>query len=1653
MMVENKGTIKEVVAFFIIFLMMFTFPISNTEAAPEPYQFENSIKSNTVDEFTGDMSMSLPLFTVPGRNGLDYPISLSYQAGIKLDQQASPVGLGWSVSTPAVTRQVNGVPDDIYSDTDNYYFYKNYPAVYPSAIYNQQWDEHNSAQYKASADFIKGSFISSTLSMYTGNANSLVSSIIGGYKLGKQFADSANALKNQQNSIRAIILGSSVSKKSVASKGKIYSDKDLAEDGDKQYFDYFKPDDYAFLTPSYTGRVLLKDNFGDDDEQLFMPTIYSGFHETGTNTGIEVGTVSSLMGGSSPDGISSSSLLIKTENNVYAIIDETLTSRLTGFLIVGPNGARYWFNDPIESYVESDSVENFLPSDIPAQALPDSDFSSFSWIDNFPGGYLISVPSTLYGDEQGRFGTAEAITEGYVTSWGLSKVEDGNRALNDRGNDVEFEYESILNSQGDGVFTVSNSKESMVGINYYDVDEDFSVTSSGHKMISRANMDIKLMKKVITETHYVEFEYDYVREDGKEAWTSSEYDLDGFPKLGRIVLYSDFDNGGSSDGIGGIPLEKYEFSYDEDYPLVVGAPDNPSGGGRLTLESLTYFVCDDVNSDSECVDSEWNPLPSINFEYANGDEPTEIDDYSCQVSEIEILEDITYQGNDYYCNDEDDICSDQGYDGYVDNTIRCERDYPYTTIHEIACYDEAEIPSSDVVHCTLNNNMLNGENIYVGHIEGKNPPYVKNAFDRWGYFSFPMNFPIWGRQDIHNLGIDDGADYHNYVPEAWSLTKVEWPNGGTTEWNYGYDKISYFNDYELPTYSSLTGGGLRVDSVVHSDGLGSSFKSNYRYGDVEGNYDSGIVLGFPSVPEMYSISYQKKLKLDVKSNYGRSLVKKIGDLQGGNNFNVYYPRVLSYLNDNMEGAGFTEKRYTTPLCDQDCPGSDSNIYDGVGRYTPDQIYPLYEWGDSSSEAGTVPHPSENSVGLDNIDFIPRVLNDYVDIMNLKEDAAYYVMSDEPGYLFFLKMYAGDDVYGDSSCKLETIFQHSGDIRPPFINVPCENDEDKYCSSISFSDIGYYHWDNNNDCYSPGALLVFCSASGNGQIGSGGEALNPYEDWVDGQDWKTVIEGFGNEGDGRFEWYEGNDNDNIPHFGDMDYYDECKPIFGGCAASSCKGDTLQQVKFGDYYVSHSSKPGGCYDEDEDLECDVAGDEVTKYLREYTFGLNYYSAMYSGDDFNNPVTWTRNDYMFNDVDTQEADFFIGNKLLSKTESMLDGMITKTVYGDCDGDLETDYSWDDGYRGFDPWTGVAKCISVEGSDGKVITTITNYAYDSGQFDDSSCGSSSFGKDCLNMLTLPYGTIVEDETTIDDNDFSVGYIGDYVSWTENMYSQGWCENDFFSSDSGCAHDAWLPSEVRSFLRDEGDIVRTISKQLAYDSYLNPLVSEAPHPTNPVGQGQRSYVFYGDNDQPCGTINGQGGIFVDSDYNNLVPTCVEDEYGRQIKTYHDDTGRITEVEDANGFSIYFDYDGYSRLEGVSDDFGGEGNYVSEYGYNYGMLNCNNLSEDPVSGDCMNWIQTNVLIGDGKISKSRSYVDGLGRPVQSSTKKDDDTAIVIKTNYNDRGLIDTVSEPYEVQGGGMFDWFLMLFGAGFDPLDFHKGTSLENEDFKNSGNEEGGNLK
>tara|TARA_R110002124_G_scaffold17532_3_gene73515 strand:+ start:392459 stop:395656 length:3198 start_codon:yes stop_codon:yes gene_type:complete len=89
--------------------------IAKIPQSPEVAAFEKF--SGSVNMYTGVPTIAIPIYTIQG-NEVSLPISLSYDAsGIKVEQIATNVGLGWNLNYGGVvTRNVHGLVDDYITD-------------------------------------------------------------------------------------------------------------------------------------------------------------------------------------------------------------------------------------------------------------------------------------------------------------------------------------------------------------------------------------------------------------------------------------------------------------------------------------------------------------------------------------------------------------------------------------------------------------------------------------------------------------------------------------------------------------------------------------------------------------------------------------------------------------------------------------------------------------------------------------------------------------------------------------------------------------------------------------------------------------------------------------------------------------------------------------------------------------------------------------------------------------------------------------------------------------------------------------------------------------------------------------------------------------------------------------------------------------------------------------------------------------------------------------------------------------------------------------------------------------------------------------------------------------------------------------------------
>lgn len=105
------------ITLFAILLQLFypvgAFALTGGPSQAEFESFEPAGATEMVNLATGDFIYNIPLMDVDG-----YPLNISYHGGVNMEQEASWVGLGWSLNPGAINRGMRGLPDDFNGGSD-----------------------------------------------------------------------------------------------------------------------------------------------------------------------------------------------------------------------------------------------------------------------------------------------------------------------------------------------------------------------------------------------------------------------------------------------------------------------------------------------------------------------------------------------------------------------------------------------------------------------------------------------------------------------------------------------------------------------------------------------------------------------------------------------------------------------------------------------------------------------------------------------------------------------------------------------------------------------------------------------------------------------------------------------------------------------------------------------------------------------------------------------------------------------------------------------------------------------------------------------------------------------------------------------------------------------------------------------------------------------------------------------------------------------------------------------------------------------------------------------------------------------------------------------------------------------------------------------
>jgi len=118
--------------------------------------------------------------------------------------------------------------------------------------------------------------------------------------------------------------------------------------------------------------------------------------------------------------------------------------------------------------------------------------------------------------------------------------------------------------------------------------------------------------------------------------------------------------------------------------------------------------------------------------------------------------------------------------------------------------------------------------------------------------------------------------------------------------------------------------------------------------------------------------------------------------------------------------------------------------------------------------------------------------------------------------------------------------------------------------------------------------------------------------------------------------------------------------------------------------------------------------------------------------------------------------------------------------------------------------------------------------------------------------------------------------------------------------------------------------------------------------------------------------------------------------------GTTLAVKDAAGFTSRYEYDDFARL---TKAYNSNGELVASNSYYYSLENNSNYSSsDPNRVE--SWTHYDPA-NPSNVTKSVSYMDGLGRNLQNQVRGGS-TTIITDTRYNERGLPEVTSRPYQI---------------------------------------------
>ncbi|RQO30403.1 hypothetical protein DBR32_12605 [Taibaiella sp. KBW10] len=252
---------------------------------------------------------------------------------------------------------------------------------------------------------------------------------------------------------------------------------------------------------------------------------------------------------------------------------------------------------------------------------------------------------------------------------------------------------------------------------------------------------------------------------------------------------------------------------------------------------------------------------------------------------------------------------------------------------------------------------------FAGYTNADELPYrFSSQQDMWGYYNgatqnlfskiptlyvYPQMFDDSRKIGVYKRNNYTGPEYvlegANRQPsvsvmDVAMLTKINYPTGGYTKYEYEPHKFKDFNE-------EFIGGGLRIKRITKNDGIPNSQPIIYNYGYTDSlNVSSGRAISMPQYASPQGIGGIYPLdgsESSFRANTIRYSVTQapLGTTQGSN---IGYRKVTESISGNgkteyqfsLPGYWFETNDAAAPLPGPDCNISENGICDNLYKATP-----------------------------------------------------------------------------------------------------------------------------------------------------------------------------------------------------------------------------------------------------------------------------------------------------------------------------------------------------------------------------------------------------------------------------------------------------------------------------------------------------------------------------------------------------------------------------------------------------------------------------------------------------------------------------------------------------------------------------------------------